>query len=621
MRAVLIGFFLILFSVGTLCAQESTALRYVMQGDSLRRAYRFEEAIQIYQKALLISSDTLLRNKAQFNIILCDNGLNMLQYAVNLKTLGSTKIPKESFYLYLNSDSRSFWALPPPGRFPEISGDYPVFVSPANRTILFTGKQAGTNQLDLYISTQTEDMLWSYPVLMEPTINSDGNECYPVLSVDGKTLWFASDGHYGMGGFDVYVSHYDEESGSWSQAQNMGFPYSSTGNDLAFMAAPDGLTALFISDRGENGSLLLYKVGHELNPERHDWRNRHDIPLLVLLQTNDVQKADAYGMVAQDADSTTTTGGLNDYTALVQSAKKIRDEVTAQEKKLAGSRELYARLLQEEDRLTMARRIEEEEMVLIELREKFRLAGVAVQRVEMEFLQKGILPALEPAPAPKRESDVPLTPFVPQQGRLGSLDGFVFADPIIKVMPVDISFSIGKISRIIPEETLPDFLFYRIQLSVVTERANASVFKGISPVFETDLFTGKWLYAAGQFNNYAETSTALQQVQRLGFRNATIIAYYMGKSETVANARKLETTVPRATYRIALGSYPFGLPPTLLDAIRELTNRDLARVSDSSGLKYVLGPFATLKEAQQVQSALIDRGFEEIVVEIIAPLK
>jgi hypothetical protein len=100
-----------------------------------------------------------------------------------------------------------------------------------------------------------------------------------------------------------------------------------------------------------------------------------------------------------------------------------------------------------------------------------------------------------------------------------------------------------------------------------------------------------------------------------------IIACHQGKSETVANARKLETSVPKATYRISLGSYPRGLPASLLDAVREHTTKDVARVPDAKGTKYVLGAFATLKEAQDIKSALLDYGFDEIVVEIVAPFK
>jgi len=618
MRAFLSGIIFVILSITTICAQEVTAQRLFFEGDTLRRAYRFEEAIEVYREAMIVSSDTLFKNRAEFNTILCENGLNMLQYAVDLKTLGSAKIPRESFYLYLNLDPYSFWALPPEGLFQEISEDYPVFVSPIHQTVIFTGRPTGSQNLSLYISHQASDSLWSYPILMESTINSTGNECYPILSADGQTLWFASDGHYGMGGFDLYVSYFNKESETWSQAQNMGFPFSSVGHDLAFMSAPDGLSAYIVSDRGGDGlSLNLYKVEYELNPERHDWRDRQDLPLLAQLYL--APQDDAEELVDEDATSTTPQSGLDNYTMLVQSAKKIRDEVTAFEKKLAGSRDVYARLFQDEDRLALASRIEDEELMLMDLREKYRLAGVAVQRVEMEFLNSGIIPSIEIVPTHQPEPDAIAAPFVPLPGRLGSLDAFLFAAPMVMEDPIDISFRVEKLSQIIPQEVLPDYLFYRIQLSVSSAPEKPSTFKGICPVFETQTSTGKYLYAAGQFDNHAEASRALTQIQRLGLRGALIIAYYQGKSVTVATARQLETTVAKITYRLSLGSYPRGLPETLSIAVKEISNKDLARISGEGGAKYVVGPFNTMQEAQAVQRALNELGFEGIFIEIINP--
>ncbi|MCL2728314.1 MAG: hypothetical protein FWD56_08030, partial [Bacteroidales bacterium] len=113
-----------MLSITALCAQDVLAQRMFFEGDSLRRVYRFEEAIEAYQEAIGISLDSLFKNRAEFNTILCENGLNMLRYAVDLKVLGSAKIPRESFYLYLNLDPQSFWAMPPTGLFSEISEDY-----------------------------------------------------------------------------------------------------------------------------------------------------------------------------------------------------------------------------------------------------------------------------------------------------------------------------------------------------------------------------------------------------------------------------------------------------------------------------------------------------------------
>lgn len=636
MRKFFIGYALILLSITAIFAQDGSAMRSLIRGDSLRITYRFEEALALYEQVAALSLDTLLQNKAELNKIFCENGLNMLQYAVDLKVLGSATIPRESFYLYLNSDSRNFWAFPNRELFPNLSDEYPAFVSQHNKTIIFTGKSEGSQKLDLYISRQSGDSLWSYPVLMGSAINSDGNECYPVLSTDGQTLFFASDGHYGMGEFDLYMSRFDENSGKWSQASNMGFPYSSTENDIAFMPSPDGLTALLISDRGafslqesqnSQGSLgrplFLYSVEYELNPERHDWRNKSDLFLLSQLKPNAVSSTLRDNLAEKQEFTKTASewGGIFDYTQLVQTAKKIKDEVISQEKKLTQSREAYSRLISEEERLSLAQQIEKDEMLLIELQEKYRLAGVAVQRVETDFLQKGIFPSFSPPAFEECESNPAIQSFPPPLGRLGTIESFVFAAPINIKDPIDISFRIGIESQLVTEQewSLPNYLFYQIQIAVLSDRADPISFNGISPIFEYRTTKGKYLYAAGQFNNYSEASKALTQVQKAGFKSAVILSYNLGKSVELATARKVESSIPKAMYRISLGSYPSGIPTTLSDAIKEFSNKDLARVTGTWGSKYVIGPFSTMQEAQALQKSLTELGFKEIIVEITPP--
>ena len=76
------------------------------------------------------------------------------------------------------------------------------------------------------------DTVWSVPVAEPALSTSSGNEIFPLLSSDGKTMYFSSDGFYGVGGYDLYKSIWDESSKSWSAPQNLGFPYSSPADDL-----------------------------------------------------------------------------------------------------------------------------------------------------------------------------------------------------------------------------------------------------------------------------------------------------------------------------------------------------------------------------------------------------
>ncbi len=90
-------------------------------------------------------------------------------------------------------------------------------------------------------------------------VNTPGNEESVQIHPDGKTLYFSSDGHTGMGGLDIYVSHLQPD-GSWGEAQNIGYPINTFRNENSVLVSTDGAIALFASDReGGAGGLDLYE--------------------------------------------------------------------------------------------------------------------------------------------------------------------------------------------------------------------------------------------------------------------------------------------------------------------------------------------------------------------------
>jgi len=81
-------------------------------------------------------------------------------------------------------------------------------------------------------------------------------DCYsrPVVGEDGKKLWFSSQGHEGMGGFDIFVSE-KNGNGEWSEPTNAGYPISTTDDDRFFHPVQNGRAAYFskFSKQGHGG--------------------------------------------------------------------------------------------------------------------------------------------------------------------------------------------------------------------------------------------------------------------------------------------------------------------------------------------------------------------------------
>lgn len=134
--------------------------------------------------------------------------------------------------------------------------------------LFFASRRNGN--ADLYHCFRDENGRWSEPENLGPVINTKGTEMAPFIHPDGKTLYFSSDTHIGMGGYDLFVSRRNEE-GEWSEPVNLGYPINTPGDEINFIVAADGHTALISSIReGGFGGYDIYSFqlkDDELKPE------------------------------------------------------------------------------------------------------------------------------------------------------------------------------------------------------------------------------------------------------------------------------------------------------------------------------------------------------------------
>lgn len=125
-------------------------------------------------------------------------------------------------------------------------------ISSDGRYLYFTSNRAGGyGGTDLYVSTFT-DTGWSEPENLGPEINTSEDEQFPFIHSDGVTLYFSSEGHLGMGGSDLYISHRMPNQ-QWSKPINMGYPINTFGNDWNLIVSRDGKKAYYSSDQLSEG--------------------------------------------------------------------------------------------------------------------------------------------------------------------------------------------------------------------------------------------------------------------------------------------------------------------------------------------------------------------------------
>ncbi|MEN8230320.1 MAG: hypothetical protein ABFS38_19315 [Bacteroidota bacterium] len=113
------------------------------------------------------------------------------------------------------------------------------------KTLYFTSNRKGTHGgLDIYQSERQSNGKWGIPKNLGTNINSRYNEETPFISEDGQTLYFSSYGHFNMGGYDIFYSK-KSANGSWGKPVNLGYPINTTGDDLFFQPANNGLNAYY----------------------------------------------------------------------------------------------------------------------------------------------------------------------------------------------------------------------------------------------------------------------------------------------------------------------------------------------------------------------------------------
>lgn len=152
---------------------------------------------------------------------------------------------------------------------PTISSDGNLMVFASARlssTARFSGDDE-TFTLDLFYCTKDASGRWTAPKNMGPLVNTKGQEKTPFLHTDSKTLYFSSDGHPGVGGYDIYYTRMDK-NGNWIKPKNIGYPINTEKDEHGLIVSLDGKTAYFTSgNQGQVSTGGLNLVGFPLHKD------------------------------------------------------------------------------------------------------------------------------------------------------------------------------------------------------------------------------------------------------------------------------------------------------------------------------------------------------------------
>jgi len=139
--------------------------------------------------------------------------------------------------IYVSNSRNGAWSKSEPIAGQDINTKYwesHASISRDGKTLIFTSnRKDGLGEMDIYKSQLLENSLWSQPINIGGAINTSLNEDTPFITEDDSLLYFSSQGHENMGGYDIFRSKMDA-AGQYSKPVNIGYPVNTTDDDLFY---------------------------------------------------------------------------------------------------------------------------------------------------------------------------------------------------------------------------------------------------------------------------------------------------------------------------------------------------------------------------------------------------
>lgn len=132
-------------------------------------------------------------------------------------------------------------------------------LSADGRTLYFVSDRGGGyGKRDIWMSTLNDENEWTKPVNLGPKINSGKDDISPFIHANGQTLYFASQGQPGFGGFDIYYTELTDEG--WSVPENMGYPINTSDDQVSLFITADGSKGYYSHEESLGGRRLEGKL-------------------------------------------------------------------------------------------------------------------------------------------------------------------------------------------------------------------------------------------------------------------------------------------------------------------------------------------------------------------------
>lgn len=602
-----------LFAVSTGHPVAAQTDSLVLSGDALRKAYRFEESLDVYEQALdsaLAVGNEALADLVRDRTVLSENGRNMSRFVQKPTVIAKRLFSLDEFFLYYPLEDRSWRALPNPLDSSSTDGLVRALFAPDWNDVIYFSTEGDDGVRNLYV-TEQQDTVWSVPVLLEKQSTTDSNEIYPMLSPDGKTLYFSSKGFYGAGGYDLYKSVLDEATQTWSVPQNMGFPYSSPADDFLYVESEDGEYAVFASNREcPADSVWVYVLQYEDYPVHSAVTDPDE---LLELSRLDPPVSEAKKDKADIPHSALTLS----YMEKMSEVRSLRDSLQATNAALEALRTDFAFSNDAEERMRLTQQILGLETGIPSLLKALEGANSELRDIEMEFRREGVFISTEMA-----EEEDDSEPELPEYDfRKMSMGDPLDIDVLEPEVKFDYTFQILPEAQFAEDQSIPSGIIYQIQLFSGGRKALPAELKGLSPIYEHRTPSGMYTYRVGRFGAYEDALASVDKVRARGFRSAYIVAFIDGDIVSVSEARTAEAKAKNVMlmYEVRIMPETGELDREVVEGIVTLAlGKDIARVEAEDGTQvFIVGPFDDKTQADNLVEFVKSKGSAKVTCELL----
>ena len=265
----------------------NNAHRYL--GDMYKRDYRYDEAIASYEEFVDGCDDEELAALYEDRCEHVKRLHRMIKMTERVCVIDSFVVDKNRF-LSVYRTGRDIGTLAMANEYFN-KADAPGTVAVTERgTDLYFSQSVATDEgqaLKLFHSSNVNKQ-WGEPKQLSG-IDTGGNDCFPFMSVDGSTFYFASDGEGSIGGYDIFVTRYDSEDGVFLKPENVGMPFNSEANDYMLVVNDIVNLGWFATDRRmEEGKVCVYVFVPNATKATYNYETEDASKIIALSQLSSI---------------------------------------------------------------------------------------------------------------------------------------------------------------------------------------------------------------------------------------------------------------------------------------------------------------------------------------------